>query len=61
LEKLDIRAEGFDLEAEIVGRARKEGLDHREIAVGWSQRKGGTSKLRSLRDGFIIMMRILRT
>ncbi len=61
LEKLDIRAEGFDLEAEIVGRARKEGLDHREIAVGWSQRKGGTSKLRSLRDGFTIMMRILRT
>ena len=61
LEKLDIRAEGFDLEAEIVGKARKEGLDHREIAVGWSQRKGGTSKLRSLRDGFIIMMRILRT
>ena len=61
LEKLDIRAEGFDLEAEIAGKARREGLDHREIAVGWSQRKGGTSKLSSLRDGFIIMMRILRT
>jgi len=61
LEKLDIQAEGFDLEAEIVGRIRKEGLDHREIQVDWSQRKGGTSKLRSLRDGFIILMRILMT
>ena len=61
LEKLDIQADGFDLEAEIVGRIRKEGLDHREITVDWSQRKGGTSKLHSLRDGFIIMIRILRT
>ncbi len=61
LDSLDIRSRGFDLEAEIAGKSRKQGLDHREIAVDWSQRKGGTSKLRSFTDGFIILMRILRT
>ena len=61
LDSIDIRSSGFDLEAEIAGRARKQGLDHREVAVDWSQRKGGTSKLRSFTDGFIILMRILRT
>ena len=61
LDSLDIRSRGFDLEAEIAGKSRKQGLDHREIAVDWSQRKGGTSKLRSFTDGFIILMRIIRT
>ena len=61
LDSLDIHSSGFDLEAEIAGKARRQGLDHREIAVDWSQRKGGTSKLRSFTDGFIILMRILRT
>ncbi len=61
LDSLDIHSSGFDLEAEIAGKARRRGLDHREIAVNWSQRKGGTSKLRSFTDGFIILMRILRT
>ena len=32
-----------------------------EVEVEWSQRKGGVSKLRSLTDGFIIFLRILRT
>jgi len=61
LDSLDIHSNGFDLEAEIAGKARRQGLDHREIAVDWSQRKGGTSKLRSFTDGFIILLRILRT
>ena len=61
LDSLDIHSSGFDLEAEITGKARKQGLDHREIAVEWSQRKGGTSKLRSFTDGFIILLRVLRT
>lgn len=61
LDSLDICSSGFDLEAEIAGKASKQGLDHREIAVDWSQRKGGTSKLRSFTDGFIILLRILRT
>jgi len=58
---LQIQSDGFDLEAEIAGLSRKAGLEHSEVAVEWSQRKGGSSKLRSFRDGFIILMRIIRT
>ncbi len=57
----DIKSNGFDLEAELAGLTRKSGFSHVEIPVEWSQRKGGTSKLRSLTDGFIIFLRILRT
>tara|TARA_B100000287_G_scaffold388488_1_gene397808 strand:+ start:1314 stop:2003 length:690 start_codon:yes stop_codon:yes gene_type:complete len=61
LMKLKIQSSGFDLEAEIAGLARRNRLNHTEIQVDWSQRKGGTSKLRSLTDGLIILMRIIRT
>ena len=57
----DIKSNGFDLEAELAGLARKGGFFHTEVPVEWSQRKGGISKLRSLTDGFIILLRILRT
>lgn len=59
--KLDIGASGFDLEAEIVGKIRRARLNHIEIPVNWSARKGGTSKLKSFKDGTIILLRILRT
>ena len=59
--KMELMSKGFDLEAEIAGLARKKNLKHSEIEVNWSQRKGGTSKLRSLTDGFIIFFRIIRT
>ena len=39
--KLDIGASGFDLEAEIVGKIRRARLNHIEIPVNWSARKGG--------------------
>ena len=58
---ISIQSRGFDLEAEIAGLVRKEGLTHIEVPVEWSQRKGGASKLRSIRDGAIILMRIIRT
>jgi len=61
LDSMDLKSQGFDLEAEIAGLVRKNGLSHLEIPVAWSQRKGGTSKLRSLTDGTIILLRILRT
>ncbi len=61
LKKMNIKSSGFDLEAEIVGLARRNRLNHTEIQVAWSQRKGGTSKLRSLIDGFRIFLRIIRT
>ena len=56
-----IRSQGFDLEAEIAGLVRRKNLTHVEVPVEWSQRKGGTSKLRSIRDGTIIFLRIIRT
>ena len=61
LTAMEIKSKGFDIEAEMVGLARRKGLDHVEVQVDWSQRKGGTSKLRSLTDGFIILLRIIRT
>lgn len=61
LMKMDVKSRGFDLEAELAGIARRQGLEHIEVQVDWSQRKGGTSKLRSLTDGLIILLRIIRT
>ena len=58
---MDIRSKGFDIEAEMAGLVRRKGLNHVEVQVDWSQRKGGTSKLRSLSDGLIILLRIIRT
>jgi glycosyltransferase involved in cell wall biosynthesis len=61
LMKMNVKSRGFDLEAELAGIARKLELEHIEVQVDWSQRKGGSSKLRSLTDGFIIFLRIIRT
>jgi len=61
LKEIKIQSRGFDLEAELFGRSRRLNLNHVEIPVNWNQRKGGHSKLRSLTDGFIILLRIIRT
>jgi len=61
IDSMEIKSSGFDLEAELAGNIRKLKLRHKEIPVSWSQRKGGSSKLRSLTDGFIILLRILST
>ena len=59
--KLKIKSNGFDLEAELAGLISRNQLKNIEIPVKWEQRKGGVSKLRSLRDGMIIFARILTT
>ena len=61
IDKLNLQSKGFDLEAEIAGKCRKANLNHIEIPVSWSARKGGKSKLKSFRDGAIILLRILKT
>ena len=61
IKKISIKSKGFDLEAEIAGLVRKKKLSHLEVPIQWSQRKGGRSKLRSIRDGMIILFRIVRT
>jgi dolichol-phosphate mannosyltransferase len=61
IKSMDIKSKGFDLEAELAGLATKKNLHHVEVPIEWSQRKGGRSKLRSIRDGTVILLRILRT
>ena len=61
ISSISIQSKGFDLEAEIAGLVRRKKLKHVEVPIKWSQRKGGTSKLRSIRDGAVILLRILRT
>jgi dolichol-phosphate mannosyltransferase len=61
IKSMEIKSNGFDLEAELAGLVRKKNLQHVEVPVEWSQRKGGRSKLRSLRDGAFILLRIIRT
>ena len=61
INKLNLDSNGFDLEAEIAGKVRKAKLNHTEVSVDWSTRKGGASKLKSFRDGIIILFRIIRT
>ena len=58
---MEIKSKGFDIEAEMAGLVRRKGLNHVEVQVDWSQRKGGLSKLRSMKDGFIIFLRIIKT
>ena len=60
--KIKITCNGFDLERlQLSGQVRKSGLSHLEVPIEWSQRKGGVSKLSSIRDGFLILFRILIT
>lgn len=61
ISSISIHSKGFDLEAEIAGLVRRKELTHVEVPVKWSQRKGGMSKLRSIRDGAIILIRIIMT
>lgn len=58
---IEFKSKGFDLEAEIFGLCRKNRLIHNEAIVDWNQRKAGVSKLRSIRDGLIILARIVLT
>jgi len=61
INKIQRNSKGFDLEAEIAGKIRKSNLSHVEIGIKWSARKGGMSKLKSFKDGSIILLRIIRT
>lgn len=61
LKNLKLKSNGFDLEAELMGKCRINRLMHKEVQITWSSRKGGVSKLKSFQDGFIILIRILRT
>ena len=51
LPRLDLRAPGMEFASEMVIRAAKEGLAIREFSINY-HRRGGRSKLSSLRDGW---------
>ena len=61
INKIQLNSKGFDLEAEIAGKIRKSNLSHVEVGIKWSARKGGMGKLKSFRDGSMILLRIIRT
>ncbi|MBI2549701.1 glycosyltransferase [Candidatus Woesearchaeota archaeon] len=52
------KSKGFDIEAEITTRAIKDGLNIKEVPVEYEKRVG-ESKIR-IKDGFLILMRIVK-
>ena len=58
VDKFDLDADGFDIEAQITVRALKKRLNIKEIPISYKQRRGD-SKIR-IKDGFLILWRILK-
>jgi glycosyltransferase involved in cell wall biosynthesis len=59
LEGLDLRSDGFGLEAEIAIKAARAGLRTAQIRIAYGER-AGTSKLNPIRDGLAIGRTILQ-
>jgi len=53
-------AVGFDIEAELVLRAKRMGLRITEVPTYEAERRSGASKLNALHDGWRILQRIMR-
>ena len=60
IKKMNIEADLFDIEAEITIKAGKLGLKVKEIPTIEDLRKHGKSNLRTFKDGFIILKRIIK-
>ncbi|MEM9188034.1 MAG: glycosyltransferase family 2 protein [Myxococcota bacterium] len=59
LQGLSLRADRYDIEADVLLALLARGEAIREVPVTRSRRQGGTSKLRSFRDGSRILRRIV--
>ncbi len=59
--RLDLRADGFDVETEMNIRASQLGLRVVELPSFERRRFHGSGKLRSLRDGAMILLTVLRS
>jgi glycosyltransferase involved in cell wall biosynthesis len=59
LDAMELRSDGFGIEAEIAVKSARLGLRHVDHPIGYAERIG-TSKLNPLRDGGIIAMTIVR-
>jgi glycosyltransferase involved in cell wall biosynthesis len=60
LEELDLRASGFEIETEVVVKARRAGLTVVEIPSFESPRRHGTSHLNTFRDGWRVLLTLVR-
>ncbi len=60
LKKLDIESDGFGVEAEIAIKAAKKKLRILEVPSFEKARISGTGKLRTFRDGWVILKTIMR-
>jgi glycosyltransferase involved in cell wall biosynthesis len=61
VDRLDLRADGFEIETEINIRAHRAGLRIGEVPSSEFMRTHGTSQLSSFKDGFRILATIFRT
>jgi len=59
IKKLNLKSEGFGIEAEISIKAAKKGLAVLEVPSYEKKRKFGRGNLRTFRDGFIILKTII--
>ena len=59
--RLSPTSDGFDLEAELHGRIRAEGIHLEQMPIKWRQRVGGEAKIRPFLDGLKILWRIIKT
>ena len=60
LERMELTADGFDIEAQLVAQASRAGLRIIEVPSFESPRMYGNSNLNAVRDGFKILGRLLR-
>jgi len=61
IDRLDLRADGFEIETEINIRAHRAGLRIGEVPSAEFVRTHGTSQLSTFKDGFRILTTIFRT
>ncbi|HEU4573136.1 MAG TPA: glycosyltransferase family 2 protein [Candidatus Limnocylindrales bacterium] len=59
LERIDLRARGYDIEVDMVLRVIRAGGRVVEVPASRSARRHGSSDLSSIRDGLLILRRIL--
>ncbi len=61
INSLNLESEGFEIETELTVKALKKGFKIIEVPIHYKERpKGSKSKLRTLRDGFLIFRKLLK-
>jgi glycosyltransferase involved in cell wall biosynthesis len=58
---LDLRERHFEYEAETVVKAVRMGMKFKQLPITYTKRIGGSSGIRAIRDGVMVLLAILRT